>query len=72
MKHIEGSANLTANAPYRIGINNVVCFQSGIYYSKMAEEQQLDKDICELLQSTTSTTFCPNQYALPDKPSVLL
>jgi len=71
MKHIEDSANLTADALLRVEINSVVSFQSGLDYSKMAQDRMHDKNITALLYySSSSLQLC--QYALPDHPEIML
>jgi len=72
LEYIKGSANLTADALSRTEINSAVYFQHGMDYKQMADSQQRDKDICELLQHPNSSSLRLNQYALPNQPSILL
>ena len=72
MKHIEGSANFTADALSRVEINSVISFQPGIDYAEMSKEQLHDNDINDLLRSPSLTSLHLCQYALPDQPKVLL
>ena len=65
LKYVKGSANLSADALSWIEINSAIYSKPGIGYRRLAEEQQRDEDICDLLRHSESSSLGFNQYAFP-------